>query len=567
MPCLVIAILLAACAPAAPSTVPRSESSGAPPAAPEPSRKLVVMIRVEPATLAPRGLQRAGGVTTAMLLRLFNAGLAINDDRGQPNAYLAEALPQLETDTWRVLPDGRMETAYRLRADLTWHDEAPLTAADFAFSWQVYATPELGAASSLPFSLIEEVAATDQRTVLIRWRRPFPDAGSLQATDFPPLPRHLLEQPFQTSPPDSFVALPFWARDYVGAGPYRLAQWEPGAFMEATAFGGHTLGRGKIPAIRVLWNGDPNTVLANLAAGDVHVSADDSMQFTHATILRREWSPRGTGTVLFLPTLWRSTQLQLRPELAAPRSLQDVRMRRAFAHAVDKQALNDTLFEGQGIMADSMIPPTADYFAEVDRAVMKYPHDPRRTEQLMNEVGYSKGPDGFYTSPDEGRLATEVKINAGAQYESEMSLMAAGWRQAGFDVREVVNPAALAQDGQTRALFPALYTASGPLGEDLVRSYGSANIPRLENRWVGRNRVAWINPEFDRLVDAFNTTLDRSTRNEQVVRMARLFSEELPEIALYFDPGVLAYVAALQGPRVVAPKGVIGWDIHQWEFR
>ena len=40
----------------------------------------------------------------------------------------AESLPQLNTDTWRVGSDGRMETTYRLRPNLTWHDGAPLTA-------------------------------------------------------------------------------------------------------------------------------------------------------------------------------------------------------------------------------------------------------------------------------------------------------------------------------------------------------------------------------------------------------------------------------------------------------
>jgi peptide/nickel transport system substrate-binding protein len=337
--------------------------------------------------------------------------------------------------------------------------------------------------------------------------------------------------------------------------------------VDFAAFDRHALGRPRIGAIQLRWNSDPNTVLANLLAGDIQVSADDSIQSTHASILRHEWAPSNTGTILFFPTLWRSVQVQLRPELATPRSLLDVRVRRALAQAVDKQALNDTLFEGQGIMSDSMIPPTMPYFADLDRAVAKYPYDLRRTEQLMQEAGYTKGGDGIFTSPSEGRFNGEVKINGGAQYESEMSIMAAGWRQAGFEFREVVNPAALASDGETRSLFPSLWTASGPLGEDLVRSYTSAGIPRPETRWLGRNRVAWMSAEADRLIDAFNTTLDRSQRNQQIVQFVRIFTEELPEISLYFDPSVLAYVAALQGPKVIAPGGTSAWDIHQWELR
>ena len=114
--------------------------------------------------------------------------------------------------------------------------------------------------------------------------------------------------------------------------------------------------------------------------------------------------------------------------------------------------------------------------------------------------------------------------------------------------------------------FPGVFSSSGPLGEDLLRSYSSANIPRPENRWVGRNRVAWVNPDYDRLVAAFNTTLDPGERTHQVAEMARIFTEELPEISLYFDPGVMAYAIGLTGPRVVSPKGIISWDIFGWTW-
>ena len=42
------------------------------------------------------------------------------------------------------LNDGKMETTYRLKPNLTWHDGTPLTAGDFVFSYQLYSTPEVG---------------------------------------------------------------------------------------------------------------------------------------------------------------------------------------------------------------------------------------------------------------------------------------------------------------------------------------------------------------------------------------------------------------------------------------
>ena len=67
-------------------------------------------------------------------------------------------MPQLNTESWRVFPDGRMETTYALKPNLAWHDGAPLTADDFVFAWRVYATPELGVSNTPPASLIEVLA-------------------------------------------------------------------------------------------------------------------------------------------------------------------------------------------------------------------------------------------------------------------------------------------------------------------------------------------------------------------------------------------------------------------------
>lgn len=93
------------------------------------------------------------------------------DERGIAQPQLAEALPRLNSDTWRVFPDGRMETSYRLKPNLTWHDGTALSAEDFVFAYRVYATPALGAATSPPIGLMEEVLAPDDHTLVIRWRQ------------------------------------------------------------------------------------------------------------------------------------------------------------------------------------------------------------------------------------------------------------------------------------------------------------------------------------------------------------------------------------------------------------
>jgi ABC-type transport system substrate-binding protein len=58
----------------------------------------------------------------------LTAALSYWDERGEAAPLLAEGLPKLNTDTWRINPNGSMETTFRLRPNLTWHDGTPLTA-------------------------------------------------------------------------------------------------------------------------------------------------------------------------------------------------------------------------------------------------------------------------------------------------------------------------------------------------------------------------------------------------------------------------------------------------------
>lgn len=555
------------CAGGLPAGGPDRQSAAAPG---EPQRTLVMANRAEPPSIAAKRLETSS-VTWGTTLRLANAYLTLADDRAIPRPYLAERLPQLNTDTWRVLPDGRMETAYHLKPNLIWHDGAPLSAEDFVFAWQLYSTPELGVGLEPPISLIEEVDAPDPRTVLVRWRASYPEAGQL-GSNLPPVPKHVLDRPFrearERSDFDSLIGHRYWNLEYVGAGPFRLERWEPGAFIDLVAFDGHVLGRPRIDRLQLRFISDANTLLANLLSGEVHLSVDDSIRFQQGAVLRREWEPGKLGSVLVGPTQWRYTYIQLRSELAKPLALMDLRVRRALAHTLDRQSLNDGLFDGEGMMTETMIPSMAPVFGAVDRAIAKYPYDARRAEQLMAEAGWAKSGDGFFTGPGEGRFSADLKVLQSAHNDAEAAIMAAGWRQVGFDVREGAFTAAQGRDAQARATFSGMHsTSSSDLGERQFATNQSSQIPTTANRWRGGNRSGWANLEHDRLFETFSTTLDRSARDELVVRMAKLFSEELPGLSLYFGLGVVAHVAGLRGPQVVPPEANISWNIHEWEFR
>lgn len=560
---LLLALAAAACAPGG-----GPESGSGPASGAQPARALVIITRVEPEAVAARIIQQAG---TALHVprRIFNARMALIDSRGLPIPELAESLPTVNTDSWRLFPDGRMETTYRLKPNLTWHDGRPLTADDLVFGWRVYAKPELGAATTPPLHAIEEVIAQDARTVVIRWRVPYADAETLSGRDreLPPLPRHLLQEPFEQQSPDAFASHPYWTREYVAAGPYRLERWEPGAFIDAVAFDGYALGRPKIERIQLRFIADPNTLVANILAGEVHVATDNSIG-QNAQLLQQEWERTGGGgKVLHWPNAWRHTAFQLRPEVATPRAILDARVRKALAHTVDRESIRETIYGGTVILGDSMIWSGSEWGAATSRPIPSYPYDLRQADRLIGEAGFRKGGDGFYASAAEGRLSGQLQTQAGPDNEPELAVLASGFRQAGFDVSDYVLPRAQAQDSQVRATFPTMATSNTNMGESAMLNLVSDRIPGPGTRWVGGNRGGWSNSEYDRLAAAFTVTLDRAERVELVARMLQIYGEELPAITLYFRAQPLAHVADLRGPATAAPESSMVWDVHQWEFR
>jgi len=538
------------------------------PQAAESGRTITLAFRFEPTDLSAKIVKPGSGGTPEPL---FNAALVMVDNQRNPIPHLAEALPRLNTESWRLFPDGRMETTYKLRPNLTWHDGARLTADDFVFAYRVYAFPALGVFQSKPQDQIEEVAAADARTIVIRWRSPYADAGILDQGTLDPLPAHILSEAFQGMEQDpgtreSFLNLPFWTSAYVGAGPYRMVRWEPGTELEGVAFAGHALGKPRIERVIARIMADDNTTLTNVLSDAVQLAQYYTLRFEQAQVLRRDWVAPGQGIILLDPSSIPASIVQYRTEFLKTPALLDLRVRRALAYSMDRQSLQDALFEGEGVVSHTFITPRESYFADVDQRITKYPYNPRMTEQLMTEAGFVKDRDSLFADASGERFRPEFQAQSGSQFERHQSIMADTWKRSGIEVQPTILPANLSRNNQTRTSFPGLgHTVFGNRGaeENLI----SVQIGTAANRWVGTNRGGWSNAEYDRLWEGYNLALDPSERQRNMVQMAVMASEEVPALFLYYNFNVLAYSAALHGPTLPGPGSTNFWNVHEWTLQ
>jgi len=517
----------------------------------------------------PSGAQQGSSGLSDIVLAMFSAGLASTDSREADYPVLAEALPRLDTDTWRVLPDGQMETVYRLRAGLTWHDSTALTAEDFVFGQRVRAKRiEWGQLSASQESrLITEARALDASTLQLRWSAPYADAA---VPDLYPMPRHIIEPVLDAGHPETLNGHPYWFGEFVGVGPFKLAQWESGAFIEASAFDGFALGRPKIDRVRITWSSDPNATIARLLAGDAHVALDDALQFQQISPLRQEWLPGGRGGLVLSPTRLRLIQVQHRPDNGTPRALTDVRVRQALLLAIDRKELAETMLEGESVVADAMVPATVGYWGAVERAVTKYPYfDPRESEQLMADMGFTRGADGIFSRPGDGRFTLEMRGVAEGQEAQDTTIMADYLRRAGFDANLLLlTRAQRVASEELQTLYPALSSNNNTLRADMgMTKLATSQMATLENQWLGTNKTGYSNPRFDAEYAAWNVSLDRGQRDQHMVEMARIVSTDLPTLPLYLNFEVIAHVADLEGPQVRGPRTVKHTNVYDWHWK
>ena len=284
-------------------------------------------------------------------------------------------------------------------------------------------------------------------------------------------------------------------------------------------------------------------------------------------MLLANWETSKRGVVVLDKGSFNHTIVQLRPEFQLTPALLDVRVRRALAHTIDRQTLNDVLFDGKGFMIETNVPTDARFYPQVERSIARYPYDPRRAEQLMVEAGLVKDAGGFFANAQGERFRPDFYVIQGPLYERQQALMQDTWVRAGIDVSPRTMGAAQLRDFEAAVTFSGL--SNRGLGSDETTRVGmftSAQIGAPANRWVGNNRGGWPSPEYDKLFEAFSSTLDRSERDRQLGEMMKLATEHLPIFPTYFNVEVLAHLATLRGPAVGDLERLNFWNVHEWEM-
>src|SRR5437764_2670024 len=277
-------ILVIGCTPAG-----RPEANGSAPGerASQP-KKMVVVSREEPLVLNDKAAVSGNG---DVVEELVSAGLVRFEPLGDAQPLLAEAVPTLDNGLVKLAADGRMETTWRLKDGVKWHDGTPVTTEDLLFGLRVAQDKDLPSFGNVAFASIESVRADDPRTIVIVWNEPYIQYDRMFSWQAAlPLPRHLLEASYLEDKAN-FTNLRYWASDeFIHAGPYRVRQFVPAERLLLTANPDYVLGRPKLDDLEVRFIPDGNTFIANVIGGEAQFTMGSSTTVGQAKAAADSWT-------------------------------------------------------------------------------------------------------------------------------------------------------------------------------------------------------------------------------------------------------------------------------------
>lgn len=488
------------------------------------AQTLTILFPQEPGSLFPHFdlLSLAHEAQDLVFDRLFSV-----DEQG---AYVPELAAEVPTvANGGISADGR-EYTIRLREGATWHDGAPVTSADVAFTWQVITDPELPIPTRTVWQDIVSIETPDAQTAVVTFgdtNISFLGQASFAGAFL--LPSHLLEGV------DDLANAPFH-RSPVGNGPFRLVEWQAGSFLRFERNDDYWAGAANFEdvVIRIVPGGEAQrTILSRGEADLVLQVALTELPFIDGLDDYRRVS---------VPT-FANWQLWLNNEDPV---LADVRVRQALVHAIDRETIADALLGGLSEPDDAILPIA--HWAHADD-VRRYPFDAEEAARLLDEAGWTTTGSG--RAKDGQPLVVEL-INIAGQSDRLQVVQAiqAYWRAVGVqaEIREV----------DAASFVPTL---SGGTFQSAYGFFGEGQEP-VWNLWLGTNWQRYGNAEALDLLRAYGVTVDQGERRELAVAFQQQVAEDVPVIVLAPRPLLAVVRSDLEGYAPTTTSSL--WNVHTW---
>ncbi|MCP5364965.1 MAG: peptide ABC transporter substrate-binding protein [Hyphomicrobiales bacterium] len=525
---------------------------------------LVIGITQYPSTLHP-------GIDS-MLAKSYVLGFAqrpftVYDANWQLVCLLCTELPTLDNGGARreMTPEGGEGVALTItiREDAFWGDGTPITSGDVEFAWRVGRNPLSGVLPTEFYKRLYRLDVVDDKTVILHFDRLTHDYNAINS--FYPLPAHIETEAF--SEPSAYRHRTLYATDPTNPalynGPYIIDQVVTGSHIRLRR---NQSWKGSPPAfetliIRTIEN--TAAIEANLLSGAIDMIAGE-LGLTLDQALAFEKRHGEQFQLIYKPGLiYEHIDLNLDNPI-----LEDVRVRRALIHAIDREAISSQLFGSRQPVASGPVSPLDPMFAN---DIPQYPFDPDQASELLREAGWTLDETGMLQNRAGDRLQLELMTTAGDRTrELVQQVLQSQWQQAGIDIRIRNQPARVFfGETVTKRQFTGLAMFAWISAPDSVprTTLHSSEIPTAANGYVGQNTPGFRNEEVDRLIDDMEVEMNEERRRQMWKRLQEIYAERLPAIPLYFRANAFVLPKWLSGIEPTGHQYPTTLWVEHWRVR
>lgn len=480
--------------------------------------------------------------------QLLYSGLIDYDDNGEPIPDVALAVPSLANGG--IAADGKTIT-YHLRHGVTFSDGVSLTSADVKFTWQQIVNPNNNVSTRYPYDDVASLDTPDPYTVVVHLKTPLsPFVGFFMRNGFNGsiLPKHLLDKyadlnhvPFNLAP--------------VGSGPFTIAKYEPAVLLLLRANPHYWRGPPKLSAIEYHIIPNQNTLFTEVAGHQVDFYFDaPEVQYAQ---LKATPGIRVTA---------RPTQTFEHISFNCERPpLDDVRVRKAIAYAIDWKKLADTVYLGLGAPGMADIAPSSWAY---DASVQPYPFDPDRARALFAQAGWKPNADGVLSKdgvPLSLTITTVAGVTSRAKAEERIQQ---DLRRIGIDLT--------VRNAQANMLF-ATYGMGGMFARgkfDIGLYAWTYSVPEPDNtQTLGPDQVPPVGQNYtfcrDALIGEYQkaarTSYDRAVRRAYLVKMQHREYDIVPRHTIIWRANIDAVNTDMKNFKP-APAASDFWNAWEWEI-
>lgn len=465
------------------------------------------------------------------------------DDNGNFIPDLATEVPTRQNGG--ISKDEKTITVH-LRKNATWQDGAPVTAADWLYTYHAVNNPRNTIKSAYGWDQIASANAPDPYTLVIHLKRPSVgalDILTMGGTAYPPLPSHVLAK------------LPDLDRASINSaplsdGPFELKAWNHGSSLIFVANPTYWRGPPKLKELDWRIVPDSNTLFNELYTHeiDLYPNVDSNSVARLSTISGITVSHRVIAN-------WRHLGINMsRPILS------DIRVRQAIAMGIDWKRMNDTVYHGINQLAVSDVFPQSWAAPKLP----PYPYDPARARALLAQGGWTPGRNGILEKNGHPlHLTISATTSAKSNEQSEV-VMQSMLRALGIDLTIKNYPPSLLFSRQG-PIYSGTYDlewsidTNGP-DPDNAGIWNSAYIPPH-----GGN-TSWLrDPVVDSTSAAAQSTFDQAKRKKLYQQEEERLRQVVPAVAFYWETSYYGVNSDVKGFKPAAFL-VDEWNAWEWQI-